>query len=69
MQVVQRDQTEPENLLRFDKVPDITAGKLGARRAGAALFDRLLLKSELGVLKIQRSGGGEGSAVARQSRW
>ena len=66
MQVVQGDQAQSENFFCFDQMTDVTARKLLAGRAGAALFDRIFVARELGVLQIERARGGESGAIARQ---
>src|SRR5450631_1713948 len=50
MQVVNGDQSQPEDFLGLNQVPDIAAREISARRTSAALFDRFLLHREFGVL-------------------
>jgi hypothetical protein len=38
MQIVQRDQAQPEDFFGFDEMPDVGAGKTLARRARAPFF-------------------------------
>jgi hypothetical protein len=40
MQVVRSDEPKAENLFRFDKVPEVSAGKVPASGASTRFFDR-----------------------------
>ncbi len=53
MQVVQRDQAEPENFFRLDQVTDVTARKFPAGLARAVFFYRVLVQRELCVFCTQ----------------
>src|SRR5216117_2895800 len=55
MQVVQRDQTQPENFLSFDKVTDVTPRVLLAGRTDTILLDWIFVARELGVFQIERA--------------
>src|SRR4029077_19478113 len=47
MQVVQGNQTQPENFFSFDKMTDVTARVLLADLAGAILLDWIFVAREL----------------------
>ena len=49
MQIVQRDQAEPKNFFRFNKMPDVTTRKLATRIAAAIFFDWPFIECELGI--------------------
>ena len=67
MQVVKANESQPENFLRLDQVPQVTPGKLAACRAGAALVDGALVEDERRVFKVERAAGGECGAVAGET--
>ena len=68
MQVVEGDQTQPENFLGFDEMTDVTARVLLAGRAGAILLDWILVARELGVLQIERARTRERGTIAEPGR-
>src|ERR1700733_11362300 len=53
VQVVERDQTQAQNLLGFDEVAQVAARELAAGRAGAAFFNRALIVGEGRIFEIE----------------
>ena len=49
MQIMQRDQAEPKNFFRFDKMPDVTTRKLATPIAATIFFDWPFIECELGI--------------------
>src|SRR5437588_6245611 len=69
MQIVQRDQAQPENFLGFNQMADVTATEFTATGAVAIVFDRPLIPRKLRVFQIERAGRSERGAISRESRW
>ena len=49
MQIVERDQTKPENFFRLDEMPDVAARKFTTGVARALFFNWILVQNELCV--------------------
>src|SRR5260370_25442878 len=69
MQIVQRDQAQPENFLGFNQMADVTATKFTATHAVAIVFDRPLISRKLRVFQLERAGGSKRGSIPRYSRW
>src|SRR5260370_8079563 len=54
MQIVQRDQPQPENFLGFNQMADVTATKFTATHPVAIVFERPPTSPKLPVFQIQR---------------
>src|SRR5256885_2077891 len=52
-QIMQAQQTEAEDLLLIDQVPDVRAGEAGARRAAAVSVERPVVTREPGVPQVE----------------
>ena len=50
MQIVQRDQTKPENFLRLDEMANVAAREFPAGGTRAVFFDGPFVPRELGIL-------------------
>src|SRR4030095_10725306 len=67
MQIVKRYKEQAEYLLGLDQMAQVAASKLATCGTRTAFFDRALLQGEFGVLQVEGTVGGKGSAVARQA--
>ena len=65
MQVVQRDQPQPENFFGLNEMADISASEFATGWTYAVFFDWALVERELGVLQIDRTACGKRGSVAR----
>jgi hypothetical protein len=50
MQIVQRDQTKPENFLRLDEMANVATREFPAGGTRAVFFDGPFVSRELGIL-------------------
>ena len=66
VQVVNTDEAEAENFLRFDQMPEIGAGEIPARIAATSFLDRRAVFRVGGIFEIDRPSGGKGGAISRQ---
>ena len=64
VQVVDADETEAENFLRFDQMSKIGAGEILTRIAAAAFLDGRTIFRVGGIFEIDRSFGREGGAIS-----
>src|SRR6266404_925593 len=65
MQIVQRDQAQPENLFGFNQMADITTTEFTATGAVATVFDRPLIPRKLRVFQIESAGRSKRGAIPR----
>src|SRR5438034_10657772 len=62
--IVQRQEPQPQQLLRDEQVPEVAAREGGAGLAVARLVQRPRILAVLGVANVHRAVGREGGAVA-----